>query len=246
MPVIDTEIWKPNPERPGTVVFDSQRMALEIFTELEKHLEADGRMPDEYFLFDEFDWGRGAPFPRDAEILCNVNYGASEGIYLDITLEYEKDVYEYDSAAGAGGWKKRMVRERFATGKTLGEGICDLDRMYLAASSVTAAFYGSRAAVHERYARVERGDGQRAYPRPDNRSVGAQAIGGCSASPAPDAETDVKETGAKETGAEARDTNKKPSIGERIRAGNEKAQAYMGQKAQAGVQPDMKKTREEK
>ena len=34
MPIIETEIWKANPERAGTVIFDSQRKARDIFVEL--------------------------------------------------------------------------------------------------------------------------------------------------------------------------------------------------------------------
>lgn len=167
MPIIETEIWKPNPERPGTIIFDSQRIAQDVFTELEAHLKADGRLPDEYFLFDSNgNWRNGALFPKDGEILCNVNYGGSEGIYLDIAVKYEKDVYEHSRDNGVLDWHKRMVTEHFATGKTLGDSIEDLDRMNLVASSVMAAFYGSKAQVIERYANIEAGQERRIYPIP--------------------------------------------------------------------------------
>lgn len=154
MALIKTEIWKPDPARPGVVVFDKQRKAQDIFDELEAHLIADGRLPDEYFLLKNSLWGNGELFPRDAEILCNVNYGGSEGIYLDISVRYAKDVYEHDSKTGVLAWHRRMVAEPFVTGKTLGESIADLDTMNLSAASVIAAFDGGKAEVHERYAKV--------------------------------------------------------------------------------------------
>ena len=176
MNIIEMEIWKPNPDHPGTVIFDKQRVAQDIFNELQAHLIADGRLPDDYFTFDEYRWENRALFPRDAEILCYVNYGDSEGIYLDVTVRYEKDVYEYDSGKSAGEWKKRMVTEGFATGKTLGDSIDDLDKMNLAAASVTAAFYGFHKQVRERYARIESGTEPPVYPLPSMIQEAAEII----------------------------------------------------------------------
>ena len=159
MPIIETELWKKNPERPGTIIFDCQRVAQDIFNELEAHLKADGRVPDEYLLFSSHGlWENGELFPRDAEILCNVNYGGSEGIYLDISVRYEKDVYEHRKNNGVLEWHKRMVTEPFATGKTLRDSIEDLDSMNLVASSVMAAFYGNKEQIQERYAKVASGE----------------------------------------------------------------------------------------
>jgi hypothetical protein len=55
MPIIETETWVKHPEKPGVLVFDSQRPAKDVFNELEAHLKADGRLPDEYFLLN-IDW----------------------------------------------------------------------------------------------------------------------------------------------------------------------------------------------
>jgi len=137
-------------------------------------LKSDGRLPDEYFIFDGHAWGNGALFPKDAEILCNTNYGC-EGVYLDILVRYEKDVYEYNQESETGAWEKRMVTESFATGKTLGDSIDDLDKMNLVASSVTAAFYGSKAEIFARYARVESGEEPRLYPLPHEETVAITA-----------------------------------------------------------------------
>jgi hypothetical protein len=179
MPVIETEIWKPSPDRPGTIIFDGQRKAQDIFNELEAHLKADGRLPDEYFNFDAWrNWRDGALFPKDAEILCEVNYGGSEGIYLDVSVKHKKDVYERSQETGELGWINRPVIEAFATGKTLGETIDDLDRMNLAASSVTAAFYGGKREVQERYAKIESGEIAPVYLSAEQRTADVlKAIG---------------------------------------------------------------------
>jgi len=111
-------------------------------------------MPDEYFSL-WLDWENGKLFPKDATLSCDVNFGGSEGIYLDISIAYKKDMYEYSRETGELGWHNRTVIERFATGKTLGESNDDLDRMNLIASSVTAAFYGYDNGVHARYVAVK-------------------------------------------------------------------------------------------
>ena len=175
MPIIETEIWKKNPDKPGTIIFDSQRKARDIFVELKEHLKADGRLPDEYFMFDESNWGKGALFPKDAYIYCVTDYGGSEGIYIDIYLKYEKDVYEYNEEKKSGEYKKRMVTEHFATGKTLGDSLEDMDKMHLVAASVTAAFYGNIQEFAKRYARIATGEEQRLYPpRLDNDNMWEQ------------------------------------------------------------------------
>ena len=163
MPIIETEIWKKNPDKPGTLIFDSQRKARDIFMELKEHLKADGRLPDEYFLIGH-DWEKGALFPKNADIFCTVNYGGSEGVYVDVYLRYKKEVSEYIEEANIVVKKRRMVTENFATGKTLGESLTDLDKMNLVASSISAAFYGDSAEIRERYARIASGEESRLYP----------------------------------------------------------------------------------
>ena len=168
MPIIETENWKKNPDKPGTVIFDSQRKAQDIFIELKEHLKSDGRLPDEYFLFDD-NWGKGALFPRDAEIINDVNYGGSEGIYLDIFVKYNKEISEYNEATRMIDKIQRIVTEHFATGKTLGDSLEDVDKMSLVSSSITSAFYGSKSEIRERYARIASGEESRVYPPRDDR-----------------------------------------------------------------------------
>lgn len=101
-------------------------------------LESQGYLPDEYFLLDT-KWENGREIPKDADIFCTVDYGGSEGIYIDIYLKW----YE----------EGRPVTKNFITGKTLEESGDALDRMFLTASAVTKAFHGERAS-HARYLRA--------------------------------------------------------------------------------------------
>jgi hypothetical protein len=131
---IETEIWESTADNPGMVKHVGQRTALEVFKELEHRLESTGHLPDEYFSL-WHGWENGREIPESADIFCTTDYGASEGIYLDVYLKWYED--------------QRPVTERFATGKTLGETESDLDRMYLVASAVTKAFHSD--GVHARY-----------------------------------------------------------------------------------------------
>lgn len=135
---IETERRKPDPENPNRLLYDGQRTAQEIFAELRYRLESTGYLPDEYFLLSQ-DWSNTQTWPEDGYISCSVDYGGSEGIYLDISIVYQDEN------------NKRQTRH-FATGKTLGESDSDMDRMFLIASAVTKAFHSD--GVHERYVRV--------------------------------------------------------------------------------------------
>lgn len=88
--------------------------AKETFDRLQTHLELKGLLPDEYFLFSDELTGE---LPEFDQALCIPNFGASEGIYLDISLACrDKD-------------GKRCF-QNFATGKTLGETADDYYRMF--------------------------------------------------------------------------------------------------------------------
>ena len=141
MNVIEFDRWKPSADDPRKREYVGQRTAQEVFEELKHRLEGMGYLPDEYFLLDS-QWENGREIPKDADITCKVDYGESEGIYLDIGLTW------YDKE------QKRYVIKDFATGKTLGENGNDLDRMYLVASAVTKAFHGDHA-THARYMKID-------------------------------------------------------------------------------------------
>ena len=136
---IDTERHRPDPENLNKLIYDGQRTAQEVFSELRYRLESTGYLPDEYFILDR-DWEKGREWPESGNIFCTVDYGGSEGIYLDIYIKYEDE---------NGKWKT----DNLATGKTLGESEEDLDRMFLVASAVTKAFHSD--GVHARYVRID-------------------------------------------------------------------------------------------
>ena len=107
----------------------------DVFHELEARLDSIGYLPDEYLLLDRR-WQNGREMPRDADFFCKTDYGGSEGIYLDVFLEWCEE-----------GQRKT---EHFMTGKTLGESGADLDRMFLISAAITKAFRGDNG-VHARY-----------------------------------------------------------------------------------------------
>jgi hypothetical protein len=140
MNTIDFDIWEPNPEKPGTIRRVGQRTAQEVFAELQYRLESVGYLPDEYFLMDN-EWRNGREIPEDAGFFCTVDYGGSEGVYLDVYLKW------YDQQ------NQESITKGFITGKTLGATGSDLDRMYLTASAITKAFNGD-GGTYARYVRL--------------------------------------------------------------------------------------------
>ena len=120
----------------------SGRSGQEVYEELKHRLEGMGYLPDEYFLLDDV-WEDGKVVPRDADLFCTTDYGASEGIYLDVRLIW----YGEDG---------KPVIKTFATGKTLGESSSDMDRMFLISSAITKSFHGEHGA-YARFQRLEDG-----------------------------------------------------------------------------------------
>ena len=135
MKQIEFERWEPDAENPCKLKYAGQRTAEEVFHELEARLDSVGYLPDEYLLLD-IHWQNGREMPRDADFFCRTDYGGSEGIYLDVFLEWYED--------------SQRKTEHFMTGKTLGESGADLDRMFLISSAITKAFRGDNS-VHARY-----------------------------------------------------------------------------------------------
>ena len=135
MKQIEFERWEPDAENPRRLTYAGQRTAEDVFHELEAQLDSVGYLPDEYLLLDNR-WQNGREMPRDAGFFCRTDYGGSEGIYLDVFLEWYED--------------SQRKTEHFMTGKTLGESGADLDRMFLISSAITKAFRGDNS-VHARY-----------------------------------------------------------------------------------------------
>ena len=138
MDIIELERWKPSEANPHKLEYAGQPVAQEVFKELKHRLEGMGYLPDEYFLLDGH-WKDGREIPKDADIFCTTDYGASEGVYLDVYLKWYED--------------GKPITRSFITGKTLGENGNDLDRMFLTASAITKAFHGDHA-THARYMKI--------------------------------------------------------------------------------------------
>ena len=135
MKQIEFERWEPDAENPCKLKYAGQRTAEDVFHELEARLDSVGYLPDEYLLLDSR-WQNGREMPKGADFFCKTDYGGSEGIYLDMFLEWYED--------------SQHKTEHFMTGKTLGESGADMDRMSLISSAITKAFRGDNS-VHARY-----------------------------------------------------------------------------------------------
>ena len=135
MKQIEFERWEPDAENPRRLNYAGQRAAEDVFHELEAQLDSVGYLPDEYFTMD-WRWELGRQIPKGADFFCKTDYGGSEGIYLDVYLEWQEG--------------DKPKRECFITGKTLGESGADLDRMSLISAAITKAFRVD-SGVHARY-----------------------------------------------------------------------------------------------
>ena len=161
---IEFERWEPDAENPRRLKYAGQRAAEEVYQELKARLDSVGYLPDEYLLLDNR-WQNGREMPRDAGFFCRTDYGGSEGIYLDVFLDWYED-----------GQHKT---EHFMTGKTLGESGADLDRMSLISSAITKAVRGDNI-VHARYmvvgAQPEPEETMTLNLTPDEQRLVAQAL----------------------------------------------------------------------
>ena len=164
MKQIEFERWEPDAENPCKLNYAGQRTAEDVFHELEARLDSVGYLPDEYLLLDTR-WQNGREMPRDAGFFCRTDYGGSEGIYLDVYLEWQEG--------------DKPKKECFITGKTLGESGADLDRMFLISSAITKAFRGDNS-VHARYmvvgGQAETKETMTLHLSPDEQRLVAQAL----------------------------------------------------------------------
>ena len=164
MKQIEFERWELDAENPRRLTYAGQRTAEDVFHELEAQLDSVGYLPDEYLLLDRR-WQNGREMPRDAGFFCRTDYGGSEGIYLDMFLEWYED--------------SQRRTEHFMTGKTLGESGADMDRMFLISSAITKAVRGDNS-IHARYMVVggqpEPEETMTLHLSPDEQRLVAQAL----------------------------------------------------------------------
>lgn len=135
-----------------------------FFTSWKRSWSSVGYLPDEYFTMD-WRWEHGRQIPKGADFFCKTDYGGSEGIYLDVYLEWQEG--------------DKPKKECFITGKTLGESGADLDRMFLISSAITKAFRGDNS-VHARYmvvgGQAETKETMTLHLSPDEQRLVAQAL----------------------------------------------------------------------
>lgn len=131
MPKIETfelDRWS-EPDEQHRVKHIGMADAKETFDKLKAHLEQQGMLPDEYFLFSGEYGHMTGELPNFEEAVCIPNFGGSEGIYLDISLAVRDE-------AGKQHFK------RFATGKTLGESADDYFKMFRIAAECSLMLNG--------------------------------------------------------------------------------------------------------
>ncbi len=124
---IKVDKWEPHPEKKGMVRHAGMRTYGEVFEELKKHLEEMGLLPDEYFL-QSSSINPNKELPDYSEAICYVNFGGSEGIYLDVM---------FVSYSG-----KDRAFDNFATGKTLGATVEDYYKMSLVCAECSLMLNG--------------------------------------------------------------------------------------------------------
>lgn len=112
---LEVDKWVPS-EKKSMVKHAGMISPQEAFDALEKHLNSNNMLPDEYFLSGARLWDGLQELPDYFRADCSVNWGGSEGIYLDIDLRY----YDKD---------RNLCFLHLATGKTLGETGDDFLRM---------------------------------------------------------------------------------------------------------------------
>lgn len=131
----DLGLWS-KPDEKGYTKLIGMANARESFEKLKTHLEINGLLPDEYFLFSDESSGVDGELPVFGEAICIPNFGVSEGIYLDIWLKGQ-------NRSGAPFFVK------YATGKTLGETADDYYRMFRIAAECSLMLNGS-GSVYEK------------------------------------------------------------------------------------------------
>lgn len=125
---LEVDRWAPS-EKKGMVKHVGMISPQEAFDALKEHLKSVDLMPDEYFNSNAWSWKDEKELPEYLQANCNVHWGHSEGIYLDIALLYHDETGE-------------LQQFNFATGKTLGNTGDDYLRMSRIASECSMMLNG--------------------------------------------------------------------------------------------------------
>ena len=107
----------------------------EVFNELQTKLKQARLLPNEYFLLNS-QLNMDSPMVNFQSANCTVNFGGSEGIYLEIDLMCRNA-------------EKQLEQINFATGKTLGEQTYDFYKMSLAAGECSILLNGGGCRIED-------------------------------------------------------------------------------------------------
>ncbi|MCL2321837.1 MAG: hypothetical protein FWC47_07000 [Oscillospiraceae bacterium] len=118
--LIALDVWESVPDEKGLIRYAYGRNCLDVFNELRQYLEEIGYIPDEYFILDSY-WEHER-IPKDAILKFDIDYGSSEGIYIDLYINWN------DSGEAHS--------KHFITGKTLNDNDEGMDKMFLIASNI--------------------------------------------------------------------------------------------------------------
>lgn len=135
----NVDYWS-EPDEQGRVTHIGMVGKQELFRKLNAHLESKNMVPDEYFLAGDYIWNEEEELPNYDEALCIPRFGDSEGIYLDISLVYQKD-----------GERRYMP---FATGKTLDESADAFLKMSRVAAECSLLLNGRGSQYKKSFAEV--------------------------------------------------------------------------------------------
>lgn len=122
----------------GTRIYEP-RTIQEVFNDIKKILIEEGLCPEDYFTLSyPTSCHADEPFPEISDLFCNAQWGGSEGIYLDITINV------FDSE------EEKYKQISFITGKTLSESGDAFDRMQYIGGYIYRLLMGD-GNVHARY-----------------------------------------------------------------------------------------------
>ena len=94
-PVVDTQVWEPDPDRPGGLQLVRTKPVGEVFAEIRRIV---GQCPpggEEYFtVAPEGAYGRpDRPWPANTRIACFAVTGANEGHYVHVGAVHDTGHY---------------------------------------------------------------------------------------------------------------------------------------------------------
>lgn len=125
--MIETEIWVPNPEKPGYLMLERKKTIDEVYEELVEILKEQGVYDELDYFNNSMRWQKKSKmdFPKYRWISCYAVEGGSEGHYIHVDVIWEE--------LGSEHWNSEIL----FTGKTF----CGIDHALKVANICTKAFY---------------------------------------------------------------------------------------------------------